>query len=222
MLWHFVRTAPRWLPSHLVPHDSDAAAWLGLIQHYGGPTRLLDTTRSLYVATFFAFEPPGSHDRAVWAIEWAWCMASCARIMANTEGLEDNLAQERTTGAQAQLVYSLVHRQRHPMELFKTFQPFDGVFPLDPWKPDSRQSAQQAMFLCAANPSKSFLANLGSHPPPGANAIYSFVLSASLREQALEQLSMMNVNAATLFPDLGGLARSLRTHVVRRSRAVTS
>jgi FRG domain len=42
LLWQFVRTAQRLLPGHLIPYDNDAAAWLGLIQHYGGPTRLLD------------------------------------------------------------------------------------------------------------------------------------------------------------------------------------
>lgn len=167
MLWHFVRTAPRFFPSHLIPDDNDAAAWLGLIQHYGGPTRLLDVTRSLYIAMFFAFETPGDQDRAVWAVEWAWCMAACARIMAEAEGQQIKVTQERTTAAQAQLVYSLVHRQQHPMPLFKTFKPFNGVFPLDPWKPDTRQIAQQAMFLCVANPQLGFSEDLAAHPVPG-------------------------------------------------------
>jgi hypothetical protein len=141
--------------------------------------------------------------------------------MSDAEVQPTTLTLQRTTGAQAQLVYSLVHRQRHPLPIFQTFKPFNGVFPLDPWKPDTRQSAQQAMFLCAANPELSFLENLGAHPAPVADAIYKLVLPASLREQSLEQLSMMNVTAATLFPDLGGLARSLRTYTVRRSRAGT-
>jgi hypothetical protein len=73
-LWQFVRRAPQLLPPHLVPHDTDAAAWLGLIQHYGGPTRFLDVTRSPYIALFFAFEPSGESDRVVWAINDASCM----------------------------------------------------------------------------------------------------------------------------------------------------
>lgn len=216
ILWHFVRTAPRLLPSHLIPHDNDAAAWLGLIQHYGGPTRLLDVTRSPYVALFFAFEPPGDNDRTLWAVDFAWCMLECARIMAEAEGKPVNEVIGRTTGAQAQLVGSLVHRQVYRDPLFASLKPFTGVFPVDPWKPDTRQSAQQAMFLCAANTGLGFLENLRSHARPPEKVLYRFVLPASLREEALDQLSIMNVTAATLFPDLGGLARSLRTHTVRR------
>ena len=44
LLLRFVRRAPRFLPSNLVPADDDHAAWLGLLQHYGGPTRLLDVS----------------------------------------------------------------------------------------------------------------------------------------------------------------------------------
>jgi hypothetical protein len=222
LLWHFVRTAPRLLPSHLIPHDNDAAAWLGLIQHYGGPTRLLDVTRSPYIALFFAFEPTGDNDRAVWAIDYAWCTAECARIMAQAEGKTLSEVIGRTTGAQAQLVYSLVHRQAYDGELFASFKAFTGIFTLDPWKPDTRQSAQQAMFLCAANPGLSFIDNLAAHQQPTAKALYRFVLPASLRQEALGQLSIMNVTAATLFPDLGGLARSLRTHTVRQTRNVSA
>jgi hypothetical protein len=218
VLWQFVRTAPRLLPSHLIPHDNDAAAWLGLIQHYGGPTRLLDVTRSPYVALFFAFEPNGDADRALWVIDDAWCAASCAEIMANNEkGTFDNILR-RVLGAQAQLVYSIVHRQPHPDVLFEGFKPFSGVFPLDPWKPDTRQSAQQAMFLCAANPGLGFIDNLSVHQAPSSNALFRFVLPGSMRQEVLGQLSIMNVTAATLFPDLGGLARSLRTYPVRLPR----
>jgi hypothetical protein len=244
-LWQFVRRAPQLLPPHLIPHDTDAAAWLGLIQHYGGPTRFLDVTRSPYIALFFAFEPNGETDRVVWAINDASSMLACAAIMTSNERTSIETTFGRVSGAQMHLVYSLVHG-RYPDKLFESFVPFTGVFPVEPWKPDARQAAQQAMFLCVANPALSFVENLaanGSAPrdlrrlvaPTSSReeALYGhvedlaagslrhdlrrFVLPASLREEALYRLSTMNVTAATLFPDLGGLARSLRTHPLRPS-----
>jgi hypothetical protein len=38
-----------------------------------------------------------------------------------------------------------------------------GVFPVDPSKPDARQAAQQAMFLCVANPALTFVENLAAN-----------------------------------------------------------
>ena len=57
--------------SHLflehLPAEDDAFEWLGLMQHHGTPTRLLDFTWSPYVAAFFALERATS-DAAVWAV----------------------------------------------------------------------------------------------------------------------------------------------------------
>jgi len=39
-----------------VPQPEETTAWLALMQHYGAPTRLLDVTKSLMIAAFFATE----------------------------------------------------------------------------------------------------------------------------------------------------------------------
>jgi hypothetical protein len=49
-----------------IPHDKDALRWLGLMQHHGAPTRLLDFTWSPYVAAFFALEQAPKTDAAIW------------------------------------------------------------------------------------------------------------------------------------------------------------
>ena len=48
------------------PSSEQRLEWLALIQHFGGPTRLLDFSHSFYVAAFFAIEGANG-DAAVWA-----------------------------------------------------------------------------------------------------------------------------------------------------------
>jgi hypothetical protein len=52
VLKQFQRRASQYLPN--APDDENLLEWYSLIQHHGGPTRLLDLTHSFYVACFFA------------------------------------------------------------------------------------------------------------------------------------------------------------------------
>ena len=49
------------------PGNKELIEWLSIIQHYGGPTRLLDFSISFYIAAFFAIESAISN-ACVWAI----------------------------------------------------------------------------------------------------------------------------------------------------------
>src|ERR1700722_477712 len=68
MLSGFRRLAPFHLQR--LPADNDLASWLALMQHYGGPTRLLDWTECPFVGMYFALrKESGEGNRsAVWAI----------------------------------------------------------------------------------------------------------------------------------------------------------
>jgi hypothetical protein len=52
------------------PDDDNTAGWLFLMQHYGLPTRIMDWTSSILVATYFAIrhEEDDGNDGAVWAL----------------------------------------------------------------------------------------------------------------------------------------------------------
>ncbi len=50
-----------------LPEDSDSLSWMALLRHHGVPTRLLDVTRSLFIACYFALrDATPDADAAVW------------------------------------------------------------------------------------------------------------------------------------------------------------
>jgi len=61
------RAAAHGLPeASIVTKITDVERWWGVMQHHGAPTRLLDWTRSLYVAAYFAIVDEIDKPGAVW------------------------------------------------------------------------------------------------------------------------------------------------------------
>jgi hypothetical protein len=198
---------------------------LALIQHHGGPTRLLDFTHSLYVAAFFALEFT-TGPSVIWAV--------------NLKTLEDAIADVLKLPREGGF-FRLSHSKYDPIahEIMTGKREARLVLPLEPFHMHERMSIQQALFLFPCDLSVSFEENLASslgceaeafgHPQKvpvqdfirAADAdvpLLRIVLPRTLRNGVLEDLWQMNVNAATLFPGLDGFVRSLHYHM----RAVSS
>ena len=69
------------------PGQKNTLEWLALIQHYGGPTRLLDLTRSFYVAAFFALEAAES-DAAIWCLNTDLLQKTATQVLLDS-GIEE-------------------------------------------------------------------------------------------------------------------------------------
>jgi hypothetical protein len=164
-----------------VPDDDDDFQWLSLIQHYGGPTRLLDFTWSPYVAAYFALELARA-DSAVFAV---------------------NTSLFGSTGLPYQdLRRSGLYRSEYLPGTNRI------VAQGEPALLNRRITAQHGTFVVPGVidvPLEELLEDVF-----GPDSIVKLVLKHSIRQLAMKSLYKRCIENATLFPDLNGLAGSLR------------
>ncbi len=220
--------------------DKDAKLeWLSLLQHYGGPTRLLDVTRSPYVAAYFAADKAGAGDCAVWAFDGA--VIDEASVPKEAYQPREQLLLE----AKQRLAESCLSPVDGERDL--------GVVHVVPKRFNDRLEAQQGSFLlpfvltrevkrptsvghASSRRIVDFVSNLSStlgassdgirnqkeeqtnQPSPTATLIKFIIGTADphVRHQLWQDLSRMNVTAASLFPGLSGIAQSFRHRVLER------
>ncbi|MEW6290976.1 MAG: FRG domain-containing protein [Thermodesulfobacteriota bacterium] len=193
---------------------------LALIQHYGGPTRLLDFTESIYISAFFAMEN-ATQNSAIWALneEYLWQHT-------------DNVVHENET------LYDLEKRGRNVVEKNISGKHSQKIVMMaTPERLNERISVQQGVFVIPGDLNYSFIENLEEtfsfslkelHKISLLNPtdiheiadidcleaeIVKIVLPVEIYNSALYDLDKMNINAATLFPGLEGFARSLSKHL---------
>jgi len=198
------------------PSYENAIEWLSLIQHYGGPTRLLDFTRSMFVALFFACEE-GTEDAALWMMEYF------------------GLLDRHTKRCGSDTIY---HQQKKVSEFATKYigskTRKNGLLPIEPERLHERMSIHKGLFIMPININKTFLENAKSEyrwrsiryktititklmeimyddPVP---RIIKLRIKKAWKPKIIEFLDEMNVNSNTLFPGLDGFARSLRVHLV--------
>ena len=167
----------------------DELRCLALLQHHGAPTRLIDFTKSPYVAAFFALEDARG-DAAVYALNTPYLWHSSPL---HFPGLNREVIDPRTPG----------HFNQY---FINNTTPI--VWTGEPGKLDSRLVAQSGTFVIPGVLDRSVDDILTSEYLGEEPVLQKFILPAGIREQAMQNLYRMNITYATLFPDLDGLARA--------------
>jgi hypothetical protein len=184
-----------------IPEEADYFQWLGLMQHHGAPTRLIDFTWSPEVAAFFALESAAPHSRcAVWAVAVPKLWNASYRFA------------DRELTATA---LSLREPENYERYYLSNDVPF--VSTDDPVIMNQRIIAQSGTFVVPGVLDESverIISDLGGARPD--EWIKEFVFEVDLvRATAMAALYRMNVSNATLFPGLDGMARSLAYELER-------
>lgn len=203
------------------PSNSELIEWLSLIQHHGGPTRLLDFTNSFYVAAFFAVETAQS-DAAIWAVN----IAQMEMIV------QEYVGEMSTTETQHHI------NRRHVLFANRCIggeETVKLVLSLEPDRMNERMAVQHGHFLFPCDITVSFEENLINTFGPIATDFNSFepisyrkgnsdlflsnldvvkiIIPRDIHAKIIDELYEMNISTASLFPGLDGFARSLRYHL---------
>jgi hypothetical protein len=192
----FQRGASTYSDMRHLPKPDDYLSWLSLMQHYGAPTRLLDFSLSPYVAVFFALEG-AVQNSAVWAIE--------------KDHLKEDLHHKFPFEYHEDIFFDL---KEDVFNTIFTENKIKCVFPVRPVLADRRYLLQQAIFVSLGNSNETFMQQLEAYQWPQylPEHILKIVIPSEIREEALWDLSRMNIHRATLFGDLEGYSAYLKSH----------
>lgn len=186
--------------------------WLALMQHHGVPTRLLDFTRSPYVASFFAMDEAfpsnnGNDFSIVWAIHTLRCKKQAVKILNKQHNDKSkypcSLSELDDTPILKNFEYIFLENPKSPKI----------IYPVYPEKENERLTIQQGLFICPGAPNNFEQCLRFGNSNQYDDHIMRIFIPNTCRREAIEDLQFMNISHATLFPGLDGFARSLQNKI---------
>jgi hypothetical protein len=169
------------------------------MQHHGAPTRLLDLTKSPFIAAYFAFEicrmREGEHV-GIWCINIQYLRRKALEMLEEEFG--EALQQSRN------LINEVLFE--------KIFMANDRklVFPVEPFRMNKRYSLQQSVFVSTGIAEVPLMEQLNFLGDSIEKAVVKIEIPTCHKNEVLRELLQMNLHRASLFPDLDGYAASLR------------
>jgi len=192
LLDYFVTNAHRYFSQAvLATRDNPAARW-SLMQHHGGPTRLLDWTNNLLVAAFFAISSHPDQDGAIWIFHAKPVNDEARRklhsVQAGYKMLQSGMAQS--------VVQIWMENGSHVERVIAQ----DGLFTLCHQIFGSQEDLIETAFQPGSDGSRKDLPKM----------FCRITIPKDLKPVFLRKLDSMDVTPKSLFPGDDGLGRSLR------------
>jgi hypothetical protein len=165
------------------------------MQQYGAPTRLLDWTKSAYVAAYFAVESFWNKDGAIWMLNTSRLQSQMKKLCLALKTLDDGL----------------------PEKFFDIKAPRE-IVAFEAYETNERIHAQQGIYTVSCQISADHgkviddaFKNIKA--PENSFVFAKLIIPAKSKPLFLKRLQEMNISANSLFPGINGLARSVNEHV---------
>ena len=176
-----------------------------IMQHYNAPTRLLDWSKSPYVALYYSVEDLSEKNGALFSFD---------------AGHLDWKKTVRLENAGIDCVphdFQQLRKSMNNKEYEKT------IMVVSCPKPTDRMVAQQSsLTVCTELLSDHdvFADNVvfsGVHGGEGCSIVKKYIIPSKLKPKFLANLEMMNITANALFPGIDGLGRSIKEMIGMRA-----
>lgn len=219
-----IREFRRKAPLHTNYRQENWLECLGLMQHYEAPTRMLDWTYSFFAAVYFAINR-AKKNCVVWALDSTWLgdknKEFADKFIVKDEKKKKELQKMREDG-RGGFENAVIHSwMAEPEEKQQASSEKEDpiVYAVNPYYLNERLSAQRGVLICPSNIDISWGENLASmlrKEGDGKKHLWRVRIeweTVDAQKEFLRRLYDMNISQASLFPDLDGLAKSLRTRV---------
>ena len=180
--------------AHVHIHDpgvlTNTFRCMAIMQHHGAATRLLDFTKSPFVAAFFALES-STDDAVVYAL-------NTPALWRRTPKFDETLSRA-----------AINPRFEENLEKYFLSNQYPIIWFGEPDEMDSRLVAQSGLFVMPGQLQLTIDELLQEYVKGDEPLLVQLVLRKQMRAEAMRQLYRMNITHASLWPDLDGLARSM-------------
>lgn len=181
-------------------NPSSKLEWLAIMQHYGVPTRLLDFTKSPFVALYFAIEDSKKDHTmlsSVYAIDYRSVMEATLKFLKTIDKKFD-IEYSNFNSEQDIMFEKIMDRYSHEL-----------IWVTEPQVANLRIDRQLGCFLFADTNKKSFEEIMENSAYSSIDFIkYNF--SGKYWDDIYKRLSKMNINSKTIYGDLEGLSKSIK------------
>jgi hypothetical protein len=173
-----------------LPEFEECLNWLSLMQHYGLPTRLLDWSTNILVATYFAVYKDNDEDGELFAMDFD--------SLNRESGLRELPLKNN------KLLQDIAKEPFHPE--IKTIESYPIAFL--PVLFHDRILRQNGTFTIHPNKSENY--SIENALKEKQNRLIHFTIPSNCKYDILKNLAELGIEHATLFPDLEGLSFTLK------------